>query len=394
MRVLLAPDSFKGSLSAGAAARAMAAGLRTALPHVDCIVRPLADGGEGTLAALAAALPGQERVHPVTGPHGEPLMAGWWQADAGWGVVEMARASGLGVTPRRDPLRATTAGTGGLLAQAARTPGLTALKLAVGGSATVDGGVGALAALGFRFLDGADADLPARPDAMHRLARVVPPAQLPPRLAELEVLCDVDSPLLGAEGAAAVFGPQKGADAEAVGRLEAGLARWAAVARATFGRAADVPYGGAAGGLAGGLHAALGARLVPGFPIIADAVGLDQALAGAALVLTGEGRLDGQTARGKVVAGLAQRAQRVGVPVWAFAGQITADGEAWCAGQGVAVAALADGPRSLEDSVASAAVLLERAVRRACLFGAWQRPGQQRAHGEDGEDVHRVQGQQ
>ncbi len=369
MRVLCAPDSFKGSLSAVAAARAMALGLQDARPGAQASLCPLADGGEGTLAALAAAAPGEEISHPATGPQGEPLQAGWWRRAAdGLAVVELARASGLGVTRRRSPMTASSAGTGQLLAAAAEA-GPAGLALAVGGSATVDGGVGALAALGFRFLDGAGRLIPARPDALHRLARVEPPAGRPAALDALTLWCDVDAPLLGPDGAAQCYGLQKGATAREVAQLEAGLQRWAEVAQDAFGRdPARMAFAGAAGGLAGGLAAALGARLVSGADAVAAAVGLDARLAEADLVLTGEGQLDRQTAQGKLIANLAARAARLGVPVWAFVGAVTPAGERWARAHGVAVAALAPGPLSAEESRRGAAGLLRRAVARSVGF--------------------------
>jgi glycerate kinase len=363
MKIVVAPDTFKGALSASGVARAMAAGVRAVWPEAEVVLRPMADGGEGTLAALAASCLGTERTASVVGPLGEPRQAGWWRAaDGGWAVVELARASGLGGPGRvqhLQPLRASTAGTGQLLAAAARS-GVPRLVLAVGGSATVDGGVGALAALGFELLDAQGAAVPAWPDALHRIAEVVPPVDRV--LPELEIWCDVDNPLCGPEGAAVVYGPQKGADAAAVAVLEAGLEHWGACLSRCFGRdPRSLPMAGAAGGIAGGLWAALGARLVPGFDAVATAVGLHAAVRGADLVLTGEGRLDAQTRRGKVAAGLLAVCE---APLWVFAGQVTPAAEAWLAKQ-AAVFPIADGPRTLNESLAETSALLERAVKRA-----------------------------
>jgi glycerate kinase len=356
MRAVLAPDSFKGSLASPDVAAALAAGLRDVWPDVEAVARPLADGGEGTLAALAAALPGALVPARVRGPHGEAVDAAWWRsADGRLGVVEMARASGLSVTARRDPRTASTYGTGELVA-AAFAAGVGEVWVGAGGSATVDGGAGALAALGFQLLDGAGRPT-TDPAAVARI-------DAPPATGAVRVLCDVRNPLLGPEGAAAVYGPQKGAAPEDVPVLEAGLARFAALLAATFGRdPAHLPGAGAAGGLAGGLWSALGAELRPGFDAIADLVGLDAAIVGADLVLTGEGRVDEQTAYGKTVAGVLRRA--AGRPVWVFGGEVTEAGERWCADAGGCAVPIAAGPLSREASMAAAPSLLRRAAARA-----------------------------
>jgi glycerate kinase len=356
MRAVLAPDSFKGCLSSPEVAAALAEGLRDVWPDVETVARPLADGGEGTLSALAAALPGTLVPTRVRGPHGEAVDAAWWRsADGRLGVVEMARASGLSVTSRRAPLAATTFGTGELVA-AAFAAGAGEVWVGAGGSATVDGGAGALAALGCELLDAG-----GRPTLdPARVERIVAPS---PRGA-LRVLCDVRNPLLGPEGAAAVYGPQKGASPADVPVLEAGLARFASRLAATFGRdPAHLAGAGAAGGLAGGLWAALGAELRPGFDAVADLVGLDAAIADADLVLTGEGRVDAQTAYGKTVAGVLRRA--AGRPVWVFGGEVTEAGERWCAAEGGCAVPIAAGPASLESSLAAARPLLRRAAARA-----------------------------
>jgi glycerate kinase len=361
LRVLVAPDAFKGSATNIAVARAMALGVVDAWPGAKVTQCPLADGGEGTLAAVAAAAPGGETTVPVVGPHGEALNAAYWASAEGTAVIESARAIGLPQTRRRDPLSATSIGAGALCA-AALTAGHRTLRLACGGSATVDGGVGALNALGFRFLDGEGRPLPPGGGALLHLAEIVPPPTVP---AGVEIWCDVKNPLLGPEGAATVYGPQKGADAAAVAQLEAGLARLARVLTDTFGRDPSAVVGaGAAGGLAGGVWAALGAPLRSGFDVIADMVGLDAHLSAVDLVLTGEGRLDAQTAHGKTVAGVLERARRVGVPVWAFAGGVAQSVVAE-APDGVVFVPIVEGPMTLADAMVAAPSLIRRAVARS-----------------------------
>ena len=365
MRVLIAPDAFKGSAGNIAVAWAMAMGVKDAWPEAQVVTCPLADGGEGTLAALAAARPGHETVVPVVGPHGEALNAAYWCGADGLTVIESARAIGLPQTRRRDPLTATSAGAG-RLCKAAIEAGHDRLRIACGGSATVDGGVGLLSGLGFRFLDGSGRPLAPGGGALVDLAEIVPPARSPQGV---EVWCDVNNPLLGPRGAAAVYGPQKGADAAAVVQLESGLARLAELLAATFGRdPTDLPGAGAAGGLAGGLWAALGATLRPGFEVIADHVGLDAHLAEADLVLTGEGRVDHQTAQGKTVAGVIHRAGEAQVPVWAFAGEVTEAAAEW-APEGVVLVPIVSGPVTLQDAMAATQRLIRQAVSRSfCLL--------------------------
>lgn len=363
--VVVAPDSFKGCLSSVRVAATLAAGLREAWPAAAIVAHPMADGGEGTLAAIAARVPGAEVTVPALGPHGEALQAGWWlAADGRLAVVEVARAAGLSVTRRREPLRASSFGAGQLIA-AALDSGAREVQVAAGGSATVDGGAGILTALGFELVDAAGTPLPPGGAALVDLAEIRPPTRQPWRDVSLAVLCDVTNPFIGPAGAARVFGPQKGADPAAVERLEIGLARLAEVLSATFGRdPRDLPGAGAAGGLAGGLWAALGAELRGGFDAIAALTGLDASLEGAALVVTGEGRVDGQTRYGKTADGVIRRAEARGLPVWVFAGEVTAEAEAWAAGR-AALVPVADGPRTLADSVEAAPALLRRAAARA-----------------------------
>lgn len=342
----------------------MAAGLASVWPGVRCDQAPLADGGEGTLDVLAAAAgAGRWCATEVAGPHGERVRARWWLGADGVAVVESAEASGLARTTRRDARGACSRGTGELLA-AARDAGARHLLLGVGGSAMVDGGAGALRALGAELRDAAGRPLPPGGAALADLAHVaLPRFELP-----VTVLCDVRTPLLAAAG---LYGPQKGATPADVGALVAGLDRLGAVLAAASGRdPRGVVHGGAAGGLAGGLWAALGATLVGGFDHIAAVVGLDARIAQAELVITAEGRLDAQTAEGKVVSGVVDRAG--GRPVVVLAGEVTPAGEAALAGRAVALP-LAEGPGTLAEALAGAAGRLARASARAArlyAFGA------------------------
>lgn len=290
---------------------------------------PVADGGDGTLDVLLAAAPGQARVEAlrVTGPLGVPVEARLGWLDAATAVVEMAEAAGLRLVTAGalDALGATTSGVGELLG-AALDRGAQRVIVGVGGSATTDGGAGLVSALGARLLDGGGSPLPFGGGALQSLARVELDG-LDPRLrsCRIEVAVDVRSPLLGASGAAAVFGPQKGASAADVARLEAGLDRFTQLACAAAGadpaRAAE-PGMGAAGGCAFGLAVLCGAVLVPGATLVCDLVGLDDALRGASLAFTGEGRLDSSTAAGKAPAEVARRAAAAGVPCVALAGSV------------------------------------------------------------------------
>lgn len=321
--LLVCPTAFKGTISAGRAARAMSRGAAAVAGGMDIVTLPLADGGNGLIDALRTAAGGTVREVRVSGPLGDPVRGRLLIRDDGV-VVETADACGLHLVPpeRRDPLRASTRGVGELLrAAAAESP--ARIIAGLGGSATVDGGAGMAAALGWRLLDAAGAELPTGGGSLERLVRVEPPAslELPPVLG----LADVDNPLLGPTGAALVFGPQKGADAAAVARLERGLTRLAEVLLGSRGLdVRSAPGTGAAGGLGAGLMGFLGASLESGSAWVLDAVGFDARLAEADAVVTGEGAYDGQTAMGKVVGVAVERARRRGVPVLVVAGEIGA----------------------------------------------------------------------
>lgn len=370
MRVVLAPDSFKGSLPALGAAEAMARGVRAVFPEAERILVPIADGGEGTVAALVAATGGSLRRTRVAGPLGEPVEAAWGiLGDGVTAVIEVAAASGLTLVPpeRRDPGRASTRGTGELV-RAALDAGLRRLVLGLGGSASNDGGAGLARALGVRFLDAAGRDLAEGGAALAGLARI-DLAGLDPRLADLDlqVACDVDNPLTGPRGASAVYGPQKGAGPALVAQLDWALGVLARVAAASTGRdVAERPGAGAAGGLGAGLLWFTPARLRPGVEIVLEAVGFDALVAGADLVLTGEGRTDAQTAMGKAPVGVAAAAKAHGVPVVCLSGGL-GDGHAAVLAKGIdAVASMVPGPMPVEACLADAAGLLEAGAERAC----------------------------
>lgn len=370
MRVVIAPDSFKGSLSALAASQAMERGVRAVFPEAEVRQVPIADGGEGTVEALVTATRGRLEERTVRGPLGEPVRARWGVlGDGETAVIEMAAASGLPLVPkgRRDPRVTSTAGTGELV-RAALDAGLTKLVVGIGGSATNDGGTGLARALGVRFLDAAGADLPEGGAALARLARI-DLAGLDPRLAtaQLLVACDVDNPLTGPRGASAVYGPQKGATPEMVKELDAALAHYARVARDATGRDVALrPGAGAAGGLGAGLLFFTPAELRPGVEIVLETTGFGELVRGADLVLTGEGRTDFQTAMGKAPVGVAQAAQRHGVPVVCLSGGL-GEGADDVLDRGVdALAATVPQPMPLEEAMARGAELVEAAAARAC----------------------------
>ena len=382
--VVVAPDSFKGSLPAHEAAAAIGAGLRdaalatariggTSRVELDVRLRPVADGGEGTVEVVVAA--GWDRhERTVTGPTGLPVRAAFALSPAGTtprtAVVELAAAAGLSLLPdhRPDPLHASTYGTGELVA-AALDAGVDRVVLGIGGSATTDGGTGLATALGGRFVDGAGRPLPPGGAALTELARI-DVDRLDPRLGRTEIVvaCDVDNPLTGPTGAARVYGPQKGATEADVTLLDAGLARLAQVLRRDLG--ADVerlPGAGAAGGVGAGAVALLGARLTPGIDLMLDLVGFDAALVGSGLVVTGEGAVDHQTLAGKAPVGVARRACAAAVPVVVLAGRVhlSADDRAALAELGVVdVRALLEVEPDAAVAQRDAARLLRELARR------------------------------
>lgn len=339
MRVVIAPDSFKGTIGAAPAAAELAAGWLAARPGDEVICLPLADGGEGTLAVLAAAAAGTARWHEarVSGPGTEPVSARWLELADQVHVVELASAAGLPQLAEPDPLHAHTTGVGELLGRALDA-GARRIVVGLGGSASTDGGTGALAALGARFLDAAGTGLGRGGAALRGLAAADLSGLRPAPRDGVACLTDVRAPLLGPAGAAAVFGPQKGAGPAEIAVLEAGLARLAAV----LGGDPEAPGAGAAGGTGYGLAAAWGADLRSGSAEIARIAGLDAALAGAGLLITGEGRYDATSGTGKVVGAAAAAAARAKVPVALVAGTI--DGQPPpVIGQAMTLAGLAGG---------------------------------------------------
>jgi glycerate kinase len=320
--VLVAPDKFKGCLSASQVAAAVTRGLRRVYPDLDVVELPVADGGDGTVAA--ALMAGYTEVRcPATGPTGEPSTASYARRDDR-AVIELAAVVGLDLLPggRLDPMRASTLGLG-LVVRHALDTGVRELVLGLGGSASTDGGAGLVQALGARVLDVDGRELPPGGAALADVA-AVDLAPLRSRMAGVRVLVasDVTSPLLGPDGAAAVFGPQKGADADQVAQLDAALARWAAaVAAATGSDHASDPGAGAAGGTGFAALALLGGEMCSGIELVLDLVGFDDRLRDASLVVTGEGALDFQSLAGKAPVGVLDRARAAGVPVVVVAGR-------------------------------------------------------------------------
>ncbi|SDE91164.1 glycerate kinase [Blastococcus fimeti] len=356
VRIVVAPDSFKGSLSADRAAQAIAAGIVRAVAGAEPVLRPVADGGEGTVAAALRAGYASREAR-VTGPDGRSVAAAL-AVGGTTAVLELATAAGLGLLDRPAPLTATTRGVGDLVRHALDL-GAQRIVLGIGGSATTDGGAGMLQALGLRLLDARGADVPPGGAGLAQLDRI-DPAGLDPRLAGVEfvVASDVDNPLTGPSGAAHVFGPQKGASADEVRALDAALSRYAAVLARDLG--ADVaasPGAGGAGGTAAGALA-VGARLVSGAGLVCDLVGLSDVLAGAALVVTGEGSLDEQTLHGKAPAEVARRARAAGVPCLALAGRVALGSNALAAAGFAAAHALTEVEPDVDRCLAEAAPLL------------------------------------
>ncbi len=435
MKILLAPNALKGSCGAGAAARALARGVRRAVPGAELVAVPVADGGDGLLELALDVLAARRIPVRVTGPRFAPVEAALaWVPERRLALIEMALASGLALVPEaeRNPLHTTTRGTGELI-RAALDLGAEILLVGIGGSATTDGGIGMASALGYRFLDAAGREVPPTGAGLATIA-CIDASDVDPRLArvDLQAVCDVDNPLTGPRGAAAVYGPQKGASPEQVARLDAGLAHLAALvaegfptgafrpreevsesralvkelsglvfvstdpanesrvvvselshtgtpkgitARPSPGALAEQPGAGAAGGLGFGLRAFCGARLRPGAELVLEMLDFDRQLAGADLVLTTEGRLDSQTLAGKAPALVAARARRAGIPCIAIAGSLE-PGLSGLADRGFTAAlSLCPGPLSLTDAMAQAEDLLAAAAEQVVrIFLAGRQP--------------------
>ena len=324
MKVVVAPNSFKGTLTATQAAHAIASGVHEAFPDAEIVEVPVADGGEGTAEALVTANGGSYAWANVEGPLGDPVHASYGLIDGGQtAVMEMASASGFSLVKaaRRDVKRASTYGFGQLL-EAARTTGAKTIICGIGGSATNDCGAGMAQALGGRLLDVFGRDVPRGGAGLINVDHIDVSGMNPDwRSIKVRVACDVTNPLTGPTGASYVYGPQKGADPDTVEILDRALGHFAGVIQHDLGKkVADVPGAGAAGGTGAGMLAFLDAELTPGAPLIVSASGFDSHLAGADLVITGEGRADGQTAYGKAPGEVARRARAAGVPVLLIAG--------------------------------------------------------------------------
>jgi glycerate 2-kinase len=367
MRIVIAPNAFKGSLSALEAADAIAEGVRAAAPDADLVLVPIADGGDGTVDALVAATHGGRRTIRVHGPLGDPVDADYGMVDGGsTAVIEMAKAAGLALVPseKRDPRVTTTYGVGELL-QHAFDHGARHFIVGIGGSATNDGGAGMAQALGYHLLDENGHELPPGGLALKRLARIhTGGVHGNWKDAQVDVASDVTNPLTGPSGASAVYGPQKGATPEMVAELDAALRRLAEVIQRDLGVDVEqLPGSGAAGGLGGGLVAFTGAHLRPGAEMVMEALHLDERLNGANLVITGEGRLDSQTARfGKGPAAVARHARNAGIPVVAIGGSVSDEKELRLLFDGLEATVVE--PCSLDEAIAQARPLLVRSATR------------------------------
>jgi glycerate kinase len=384
VKIVVALDSFKGSLTAVQACDIVAQALRAAVPAVEVVTKPMADGGEGTASVLMAAAGGQWVGRTVMGPLPEmQIEAGFvWLPENKAALVEMATASGLPLLKpeQRNPLKTTTYGTGQLI-QAAIDHGANHILLAIGGSATVDGGVGAAMALGWRFLAANGQEVGFGGGQLAQIVKIVPPAHAKEDHGQdargthgrdahatnvtVEVLCDVDNPLCGEHGAARVYGPQKGATPEMVEQLDAGLAHLARRVKEQLGRdIAELPGAGAAGGLAAGAVAFLNARLVPGIEAVMSQTRLAEAITGAEWVITGEGSFDEQSLRGKVVSGVLRVARAAGAKVAVCAGQVRLGPDRYRSAGIEAAVACMEPPMELDYAIAHSAELLDRAARR------------------------------
>ncbi len=371
MKIIIAPDSFKESLTAAQVAQAIENGFRKILPDAEYVKIPVADGGEGTLQSLADATGGRIIDQTVTGPWGKLRVAGFGLlGDEQTAVIEMARASGLELVALEDrnPLHTTTFGTGQLI-RGALGMGVKRIIVGIGGSATNDGGAGMMQALGVRFLDKAGNELPVGGAALADLADI-DISNVDPRLEHVEFIaaCDVDNPLTGENGASTIFGPQKGATPEMVQQLDQALANYARVLNKVLGCDVEkVPGAGAAGGMGAGLLAFMKATLKPGVEIVMDAVALASHCDNADLVITGEGRIDGQTAQGKTPVGVARVAKQFNLPVIALCG---------CVGNGAedvhkhgidALFPVIHGAATLEEAFSRGGDNLEREARNVAV---------------------------
>lgn len=372
MKVVIAPDSFKDSLSADGVAQAIALGLAEVLPNAELVQCPMADGGEGTMEAILAALHGECRHARVFGPLGVEVSARWgWLAKTRTAVIEMAEASGLQLVAleQRDACLSSSYGTGQLILDALDA-GAETIILTIGGSATNDGGAGMLNALGVRFRDANARELTPGGLALSGLCSI-DLRRMDPRLhsTRFEVAADVDNPLCGAHGASFTFGRQKGASSEQIEQLDQALTHFADCCAVVLAQdVRDIPGAGAAGGMGFAAKAFLGAGFRPGVEVVAKLVGLADKIKGADLVITGEGRCDGQTLRGKTPMGVARIAREQGVPVVILAGTLGERYEALYEHGVNAAFALVSGPMSLADACQQAPRLLRERARDIALL--------------------------
>ncbi|MDA1349742.1 MAG: glycerate kinase [Chloroflexi bacterium] len=372
MKVVIAPQTFKGSISALDVARAMREGVLRVVPEAEISLVPVADGGDGTLETLVEGSGGDIRDVNVTGPLGDRITAQWGaMGDGRTAVIEMARTSGLALVPleKRTPLLSTTFGLGEAIMQALEA-GFSTFIIGIGGSATNDAGAGMARALGIRLFDSDRHDLPYGGAALARLDRI-DLSGLDPRARDSEFLvaCDVSNPLTGPEGASAIYGPQKGATPEMVAQLDSALGHFAAIVMRDVGKDIDqVPGSGAAGGLGGGMMAFLNGELKTGVDIVLETVDLESHLDGADLVITGEGQMDHQTVYSKAPIGVAERAKARGIPVIAVSGSL---GERYqdVHEHGIeAAAAITCAPMTLGEASERAAELIASATEEALRF--------------------------
>ncbi len=336
MKVVVAVDSFKGSMTSMEAARAVRDGILAADPKTYIVIKPLADGGEGTTDALIEGMHGEKVKITVTGPYGEKIDSYYgYLPEKKTAVIEMAAAAGITLSDKREPMQATTYGVGEMISDAIDR-GCRNIIMGIGGSATTDGGIGMMKALGIQFLDENGNDVGEGAQALFRV-RKIQTEGVHPLLSKVrfQIACDVTNPLCGSQGAVYVFGPQKGVTEEIKAMLDEAMNRYAAVVESTLGiRCRDIPGAGAAGGLGFACLAFLNAVLTPGIDLVLNAVDLESELLDADIVVTGEGRLDEQTAMGKAPVGVAKRAKKYGAKVIAFAGSVT-EGAGACNKEGI-----------------------------------------------------------
>ncbi|WOD65870.1 glycerate kinase (plasmid) [Niallia taxi] len=374
MKIVLAPDSFKESLSALQVAESIERGFKQVLPNAEYVKVPMADGGEGTVQSLVDATGGRIIKKTVTGPLGEAAEAFFGiLGNEKTAVIEMAAASGLHLVPatKRNPLLTTTRGTGEMIA-AALDYNVNHIIIGIGGSATNEGGAGMARALGTRFLNSDGQEIGEGGGALSDLA-AIDLSRLDSRLADvkIEVACDVDNPLIGPKGASAIYGPQKGATPVIVNQLDENLAHYAAIIEKDLGvKIADVPGAGAAGGLGGGLLAFMQAKLSRGVDIVMEAAKLSDIIAGADLVITGEGKIDGQTIFGKTPIGVAKTAKKHGVPVIGIAGNVASDSDVVHEYGIDAIFSIVPGAVSLQEAFLHADEFVERTARN--IAAVWQ----------------------